>query len=63
MQEQRLIAADKVCQFGYDLVNDLLQRRVADVVDRALSSPGLILGTAEEFLLRLQRLRRAEAQL
>jgi len=30
MQEQRLITAGKICQLGYDLVNDFFQRRVAE---------------------------------
>ena len=62
VQENRLIASHKVCKAAHRFRYNLFQHHIADIMNIASSSPGIVVGTAVKFLIGLQALGGTEVQ-
>ena len=51
IQENRLIAPNKVCKTTHRFRHDLLQHHIADIMNIASPSSGIVVGAAVKFLI------------
>ena len=63
IQENRLIAPHKIRKTAHRFRYNLLQHHIADIVDVASSTPGIVVGTAVKLLIELQAFGSAKMQL